>query len=104
MERVEEEFHPLLFFPDPCSLAVMLGSRFRASGSLSPSGSLCQKEAVGLCRASKLRHHTGVGERHIPVTQSAWRARFSFPPVGSCRASVQEHAVSLPRRRVPTLL
>lgn len=61
MERAEEEFHPLLCFPDPCSLAGMLRSCFRASGCLSVSGSICQKEVIRLHGATNMRPGTGVG-------------------------------------------
>lgn len=47
------------FFLDPCSLAVMLGSPFKASGFPWISGSVCQKEAGGLHRA--LRHCARMG-------------------------------------------
>lgn len=56
MERGEEEFHPHLCFPDPCSLAVILGSCFRALCELLLYGSIWQKETVVLCRVSKLMH------------------------------------------------
>lgn len=59
MERAEEEFHPLLFPFDPCSLAGMLRSCFRASGSL--SGSICQEELIRLHWATNSKHGTGVG-------------------------------------------
>lgn len=76
MERGEEEFHPHLCFPDPCSLAVILGSCFRALCELLLYGSIWQKETVMLCRVSKTDAYGGglEGEKHIPVVNCAWKA------------------------------
>lgn len=60
MDVAEEEFHPP-FFPDPCTLAGMLRSCFRASGSLSVCGPICQKDTIRLHGATNLRLGTGVG-------------------------------------------
>lgn len=90
-EGAEEEFHPLLFIPDPCSLAGTLRSCFRASGFLSICGSICQKEVIRLHGATDLslvQEWTGAGETHIPVTQSACRTYFLCPPLGCCVLSV----------------
>lgn len=82
MERAEEEFHPPFSFPDPCSLAGMLRSCFRASGSLSVCGSICQKEVIKLHGDTKRRLGTGVG----------WGWRESY----SCYTVCMQDFISLP--------
>lgn len=110
MERVEEEFHPLLdfiffFFFGPLLPCCDVGISFQ-SLRLSLDLWLCMPEGsrrVAQSTEALCKNGLGLGRDITPLTQSARRTLFLFLPVCSCGTSVQEHTVSLPRRKVQTL-